>query len=137
MEKKKEGFFRGDFFADLDWKGMEFDEEKWENMINSDDLFTELFPSDYSDNLLPKKDLVKVSFEHIPHEFFGQNEKFLQTNRSMSILIPPSSHQRVRYENECKHILRYLSIPNNGTLTIQVKTTNLSFCHLRIDHLDP
>lgn len=102
---------------------MEFDEEKWENMINSDDLFTENFPSSFEhadDHLLPKRDLLKVSLEHMQRIIFGYTEKFLRTNRTMSILTSPSAHQRVRYENECKHILRYISIPNNGILTLQV-----------------
>lgn len=102
--------------VDFEWKDLEFDEEKWENMINADELFSES-----SNSIHPKKDILKLSFTHCSNSIFGQSEKFLRTNRTMNILIPPSSHQRVRYENECKHILRYLSIPNNGTLTIQVK----------------
>lgn len=39
----------------------------------------------------------------------------------MNILIPPSSYQRVRYENECKNIFRYISVPNNKIMTIEVK----------------
>ena len=99
----------------LDWKDLEFDEEKWENMINSDELFSES-----SDSNHPRRDILKLSFTHCSNSIFGQSEKFLRTNRTMNILIPPSTQQRVRYENECKSILRYLSIPNNGTLTIQV-----------------
>ncbi len=51
---------------------------------------------------------------------FLNTTKYTHINRSMTIIVPPSSNQRVRYENECKHIFRYLSIPDNGTLTIKV-----------------
>jgi len=61
-----------------------------------------------------------------------KKSSFLNTNtfvcigRSMNILIPPSSNQRVRYEKECKNIFRYISVPNNKTMTIGVNK-NQSF----------
>ncbi len=48
------------------------------------------------------------------------------------ILIPPSSNQRVRYENECRNIFRYISVPNNKTMTIKVNEKSLECVVLSI-----
>jgi hypothetical protein len=54
----------------------------------------------------------------------------MRIDRLMTILIPPCSNQRVRYENECKKIFRFISVPNNKTMTIKVYKNLLYFFFL-------
>jgi hypothetical protein len=103
----------------------DFDEERWEDLINSDEVFDEQFsksinPLDNSSVISNKNDLVKLSVNGVKRSSFINSNKFFRTGQSLTILIPPSPNQRVRYENECKKVHRYISIPNNKTLTIQV-----------------
>jgi hypothetical protein len=109
---------------------IDFDEEKWEDMINSDEILKEEFlksidTMDNSNNIFQNKDIVKLSFNDFTRSTFFNTNQCLRIGRSMTILISPSSYQRVRYENECKHIYRYISVPNNRTLTIEVDKTFL------------
>ncbi|CAF3716386.1 unnamed protein product [Rotaria sordida] len=102
-----------------------FDENKWEALINSDEVFTEQFSKsintiDISNFNMNKKDIVKLSVNSFKKSTFIDSDKFIHTGRTMTILIPPCSNQRVRYENECEKILRYLSIPNKRTMTIEI-----------------
>jgi hypothetical protein len=54
---------------------------------------------------------------------FTISHKLISIIQSISILVSPSLNQRVRYENECEKTLRYVTVPNNGTITIGV-------CHI-------
>jgi hypothetical protein len=73
-----------------------------------------------SNDSFQNKDIVKLSFNDFTRSTFLNSDQYIHIGRAMTILIPPSSYQRVRYENECKHIFRYISVPNNRTLTIEV-----------------
>jgi hypothetical protein len=63
---------------------------------------------------------------------FSNSNKIIRTGQSISILIPPSPNQRVRYENECKKILRYISVLNNQPMTIEVNERFLIFFYYLI-----
>ncbi|CAF3473574.1 unnamed protein product [Rotaria sp. Silwood1] len=104
---------------------VDFDEKKWETLINSDEVFTQQFSksintTDPSNLNINKKDIVKLSVNSLKITTFINSNKFIHTGRSMTIFIPPCSNQRVRYENECEKILRYLSVPNKRTMTIEI-----------------
>jgi hypothetical protein len=73
-----------------------------------------------SNDSFQNKDIVKLSFNDFIRSTFLNSDQFIRIGQTMKILIPPSSYQRVRYENECKQIFRYISVPNNRTLTIEV-----------------
>jgi hypothetical protein len=104
---------------------IDFDEKKWEDLLNSDEIFSEQFSKsinkiESSNEIIHKKDIVKLSMNDFKRSTFLNTNKLIHIGRSMTILIPPSSHQRVRYENECKNIFRYISVPQNQTMTIEV-----------------
>ncbi|CAF3947297.1 unnamed protein product [Rotaria sp. Silwood2] len=104
---------------------IDFDEKKWEAFINSDEVYTGQFSKsintiDTTNINFDKKDIVKLSVNCLKKLTFINSDKFIHTGRSMAILISPSSNQRVRYENECEKILRYLSVPNKRTMTIKI-----------------
>jgi hypothetical protein len=110
---------------DLDWNKLceeneDFDEKKWEALINSDALFTEQFSKSINTVDCSSVDIVKLSVRDLKRSTFLHTDTFIHTGRSMTILIPPSLDQRVRYENECEKILRFISIPQNNTMTIGV-----------------
>jgi hypothetical protein len=82
--------------------------------------------------IIHKKDIVKLSTKDFKKSIFSNTNKFVYFGRSMMILIPPSSNQRVRYENECRNIFRYISVPNNKTMTIKVNEKSLECVVLSI-----
>lgn len=101
---------------------------QWEALINSDELFSEQFSKsiytmDSSSIDNDKKDVVKLSIKDLKRSTFINGNKFIYFGRPMTILIPPSINQRVRYANECEKILRFISVPNYKTMTIGVNIT--------------
>jgi hypothetical protein len=50
-------------------------------------------------------------------------------DHTISIVISPCLNQRVRYEKECEETLRYVSVPQNGTMRIEV---NVLFVNILI-----
>lgn len=132
----------------LDWnkisaEDVDFDEKKWDMLIDPGEDFTDQFSKtllkiNTSNVKINKKDIVKLSASNFKKSTFFNSEKLIRTGRKITILIPPSTYQRVRYENECEKILRYLSVPNKRTLTVEVNkellfTKMLSYC----DRIDP
>jgi hypothetical protein len=126
-KKKKVFFILNKLFLDLNKISEEinFNEEEWNELINSDEIFTEQFSKsinsiDNSNVIINKKDIIKLSINDLKMLSFLNTNTFIRIDRSMNIIIPPSSNQRVRYEKECKNIFRYISVPNNKTMTIGV-----------------
>lgn len=51
---------------------------------------------------------------------FSTSHKSINIDKKMRILVSPSLNQRVRYQNECRKTLRFISVPKNKILTIEV-----------------
>jgi hypothetical protein len=48
--------------------------------------------------------------------------EYVITDQSLKLLIPPYPYQHCRYEQELNEMLRYMFVPNNGTITLEVNT---------------
>jgi hypothetical protein len=76
--------------------------------------------TDDSNDSLQNNDIIKSPFNDFTRASFINSDRLIQIGRSMQIVTPPYPHQRVRYENECLRTYRYISVPNNRNLTIEV-----------------
>lgn len=115
-----------------------FDDKEWEALIGLDDIFNEQCSksADTSDIHMHRKDIVKLSMNSLKKSSFINGDRFIYTGRSMMILIGPCPTQRVRYENECEKILRYLSIPDKRIMTIKVNKMKFLFYFLIFISID-
>lgn len=102
---------------------LDFNDEIWESIINSGDFLSieEMETnSNFNENTLEQKRIVKLTKDNYQIESFVKTQKYICMARSMHIIYPPSNNQRIRYENECKNTIRYMSISDNRNLTIKI-----------------
>ena len=60
----------------------------------------------------------------MPSANFFSNAEFLYFVETLRLLVQPHLFQRARYEKELKKDLRYIAVPDDGTITMGVKTTD-------------
>jgi len=106
---------------------MDFDADQWEDIINSVELSSNeatTTNSSFNDEFADQRGIVKLTKDNYQTESFGKTQTCIymgQTlGRAMNIINPPANYQRIRYENECRNTIRYISVPDNRNLTIKV-----------------
>ena len=56
--------------------------------------------------------------------------ELIRTNQSLKLTVPPFPYQHCRYEEELNGILRYMFVPDNGTITLEVNNHYIFFYNL-------